>query len=75
MACRFYHPFLFSVLFVALVLTSGGGAVAESVTGIIDDDLRCFGLCTGNCKADCASKGFKSGFCVQQGSLYQCCCL
>jgi len=44
----------------------GGGAVAELVTGMIDDDLRCFGLCTGNCKEDCASKGFKSGFCVQQ---------
>ncbi|ESW12540.1 hypothetical protein PHAVU_008G121500 [Phaseolus vulgaris] len=76
MVSRFCHPFLFSVLFVALVLTSGGeGAVAEPVTGMIDEDLRCFGLCTGNCKEDCASKGFKSGFCVQQGSLNQCCCL
>ncbi|ESW12543.1 hypothetical protein PHAVU_008G121800 [Phaseolus vulgaris] len=75
MASRFCHPFLFSVLFVALVLTSGGGAVAEPVTGMIDEDLRCFGLCTGNCKEDCASKGFKNGFCVQQGSLNQCCCL
>ncbi|ESW12541.1 hypothetical protein PHAVU_008G121600 [Phaseolus vulgaris] len=68
MVYRFCHPFFFSVFFVVLVLilTSGGGAVAELVTGMIDDDLRCFGLCTGNCKEDCASKGFKSGFCVQQ---------
>jgi len=56
-------------------LNAGGGAVAEPVTGMIDEDLRCFGLCTGNCKEDCASKGFKNGFCVQQGSLNQCCCL
>ncbi|ESW12542.1 hypothetical protein PHAVU_008G121700 [Phaseolus vulgaris] len=75
MTSCFCHSFLFSVLFVALVLTSGGEAVAESVTGMIDEDLRCFGLCTGNCKEDCASKGFKSGFCIQQGSLNQCCCL
>ncbi|BAT84415.1 hypothetical protein VIGAN_04177700 [Vigna angularis var. angularis] len=75
MASRFCHPFLFSVLFVALVLISGEEAVAEAVKGMIDADLKCFGLCTPNCKQDCTGKAFMTGFCVQQGSLNQCCCL
>ncbi|ESW12539.1 hypothetical protein PHAVU_008G121400 [Phaseolus vulgaris] len=75
MASRFCHPFLFSVLCVVLVLTSGGGAIAEPVTGMIDEDLLCFGLCTENCKKDCASKGFKSSFCIEQGTVDKCCCL
>ncbi|QCE11639.1 hypothetical protein DEO72_LG10g2874 [Vigna unguiculata] len=75
MASRFCHPFLFSVLFVTLILVSGEVAVAEAAKGMIDADLKCCGACTPSCKVDCQAKGFMNGYCIQQGSLVQCCCL
>jgi len=56
-------------------LNAGGAAEADDAIPNESQNLRCFGPCSGTCKADCAGKGFKNGFCVQQGSLYQCCCL
>ncbi|CAJ1797915.1 unnamed protein product [Sphenostylis stenocarpa] len=70
MAFRFCQPFLFGVLLVALVLTS----VPEAVTGLTDPGLQCSGLCTTHCNAVCTHKGFKTGFCLKQGSLNLCCC-
>jgi len=48
--------------------------VVEAAKGMIDD-LKCLGACTPSCKVDCQAKGFMNGYCIQQGSLLQCCCL
>ncbi|KAG2404901.1 uncharacterized protein HKW66_Vig0245480 [Vigna angularis] len=73
MASRFCHPFLFSVLLVALVLTAGE-ATAEPKFGFLN---HCIGLCSGGlpqCKSDCAKMGFKDALCIDKININECCC-
>ncbi|QCE11643.1 hypothetical protein DEO72_LG10g2878 [Vigna unguiculata] len=73
MASRFCcHPFLFGVLFVALVLTAGTGTVAGS--GGVAKGVVCIKNCFPDCYYDCLRKGFVEGFCVRKGADSSCCC-
>ncbi|KAK7395334.1 hypothetical protein VNO78_15885 [Psophocarpus tetragonolobus] len=76
MAFRISHLFLFGILLVSLVL------IAEPAAGFSDPGIKCIGTCsfpcdkkcTQDCNSRCVAKGFKSGYCLTQGSVSNCCC-
>ncbi|QCE11646.1 hypothetical protein DEO72_LG10g2882 [Vigna unguiculata] len=84
MASRFSHPFLFGLLFAALVLIAGTRTVAGTrtlagtadVAGTADKGplLFCFELCYPGCHDECLKRGYKEGFCFQENADYSCCC-
>ncbi|ESW12532.1 hypothetical protein PHAVU_008G121200 [Phaseolus vulgaris] len=79
MASRFYHCFLFRVLFVALVLSAAGEPDPEpSPDDSISNDpistANCIDGCIPGCRHACLGFGFKDGFCFPNKTSFQCCC-
>ncbi|KAG5002369.1 hypothetical protein AAZX31_08G348400 [Glycine max] len=65
------QPFLFGILCIALVLTSG------SVTCLGGDQsgIICIGDCSPTCSGDCVGRGYKNGgSCFLFFSSFMCCC-